>query len=50
VAPPRAVSAFRYYGSAIQDGLGISHMLGLTAAGLLLAAGGAVLFERRDVL
>ena len=48
--PLRAVSAFRYYGSAIQDGLDISHMLGLTLAGVLAAAAGALLFERRDVL
>jgi ABC-2 type transport system permease protein len=48
--PLRAVSAFRYYGSAIQDGLDVSHMLGLTLAGIALAATGAVLFDRRDVL
>ena len=47
--PLRAVSAFRYYGSAIQDGVDVSHMVALTAAGVLLAAVGAVLFERRDV-
>jgi ABC-2 type transport system permease protein len=46
----RALSAFRYYGSAIQDGLDLTHVVGLTAAGTLLAAAGAVLFERRDVL
>lgn len=46
----RAVSAFRYYGSAVQDGLDLSHVLLLTGAGLATAAVGAVLFERRDVL
>ena len=47
--PLRAVSAFRYYGSAIQDRLNAGHMLGLTLAGLLLAAVGAELFARRDL-
>lgn len=50
IRPLRTVSAFRYYGSAIQDGIDISHVLLLTAGGLLAAAVGAVLFERRDLL
>lgn len=45
----RYVSAFRYYGSAIVNGLDAAHVVGLTAAGLLLALLGAELFERRDV-
>ena len=49
VEPLRAISAFRYYGSAIQDGFDFSHAAGLTVAGLLLAALGAHLFDRRDV-
>ncbi|QEC46925.1 hypothetical protein FSW04_04520 [Baekduia soli] len=48
--PVRAVSAFRYYGSAVQDGLDVSHAVALTAVGVALAAAGAVLFDRRDVL
>ena len=48
--PLRAVSAFRYYGSAVQDGLNGWHMVGLTAVAVVLAAAGAVLFDRRDVL
>jgi ABC-2 type transport system permease protein len=49
MAPLRALSAFRYYGSAVQDGINIAHTLGLTLTGIVLAALGAVLFERRDV-
>jgi ABC-2 type transport system permease protein len=48
--PLRAVSAFKYYGSAIQDGIDPLAFAGLTLAGVLLAAAGALLFERRDVL
>jgi ABC-2 type transport system permease protein len=47
--PLRVVSAFRWYGSAIQDGVDWSHAAGLTLAGVVLAAAGAVLLERRDV-
>ena len=49
VEPLRVLSAFHYYGSAIQDGLDASHMIGLTIVALGLAAAGALLFERRDV-
>lgn len=48
--PLRAISAFRYYGSAVQDGLDVTHVLGLTLVGVVLTAIGAVLFDRRDVL
>jgi ABC-2 type transport system permease protein len=48
--PLRAISAFRYYGSAINEGLDLTHVLGLTLAAALLAAAGTVLFERRDIL
>ena len=48
--PLRTVSAFRYYGSAVQDGLDVSHMLLLTGVGVAMAVAGALLFERRDVL
>jgi ABC-2 type transport system permease protein len=50
IEPLRVVSAFRYYGSAIQSGLDVSHMLGLCAVAATLVAVGAVLFDRRDVL
>ncbi len=50
IEPLRAVSAFRYYGSAVQDGLDISHMLALTLIAIATTAVGAALFERRDVL
>jgi ABC-2 type transport system permease protein len=43
------LSAFHYYGSAIENGIDPAAFVGLTAAGLLLAAAGAALFERRDV-
>ena len=42
-------SAFHYYGSAIEDGLDPAACAILIGAGLLLAAIGCVLFERRDV-
>jgi beta-exotoxin I transport system permease protein len=50
IEPLRAASAFRYYGSAIQNGIDISHVLALTVVAFALAAIGAVRFERRDVL
>ncbi|HEV7808599.1 MAG TPA: ABC transporter permease subunit [Solirubrobacteraceae bacterium] len=50
VEPLRALSPFRYYGSAIQHGLDASHVVGLTFVAVALAAAGAQLFERRDVL
>jgi ABC-2 type transport system permease protein len=43
------LSAFHYYGSAIEDGLEPASFAILVAAGALLAAAGCVLFERRDV-
>jgi ABC-2 type transport system permease protein len=43
------LSAFHYYGSAIEDGLDLGSCAILVAAGVLLAAAGCVLFERRDV-
>ena len=48
--PLRALSAFNYYGSAVQDGIDPLAFAGMTLVGLLLAAAGALLFERRDVL
>ncbi|MEI6447149.1 MAG: hypothetical protein WCO96_04615 [Actinomycetes bacterium] len=48
--PFRVLSAFRWYGSAVQDGFDWGHAMTLTAAGLLLAVVGAELFRRRDVL
>jgi ABC-2 type transport system permease protein len=48
--PLRTVSAFKYYGSAIQDGIDPLAFVGVTAVGLVLALFGALAFERRDVL
>ena len=48
--PLRWVSAFKYYGSALLDGLDPLAFAGLTLAGVVFAAVGALLFERRDVL
>lgn len=50
IEPLRYASAFRYYGSAIQDGIDPLAFAGLTLAGIVLAAAGAILLERRDVL
>ena len=50
VEPFRAISAFRYYGSAIQNGFDTSHAAGLTLVAVILTAVGALLFDRRDVL
>lgn len=48
--PLRYISAFKYYGSAIQNGIDPWAFIGMTAVGVLLAVLGAVAFERRDVL
>jgi hypothetical protein len=45
----RYVSAFRYYGSPILDGIDTVSFIGLASAGLLLALLGALLLERRDI-
>ena len=50
IAPLRWASAFRYYGSAIQDGIDPLAFAGVTVVGVALTAVGALLFERRDVL
>ena len=50
LAPIRWVSAFRYYGAPMRDGIDPASFIGLTAAGVLLLVFGALLFERRDVL
>lgn len=49
IEPLRWISAFRYYGSAVQDGIDPLAFVGLTVAGALLAALGAALFRRRDI-
>jgi putative exporter of polyketide antibiotics len=43
------LSAFHYYGTAIEDGFAPGHAALLVGAGAALAAAGALLFERRDV-
>jgi ABC-2 type transport system permease protein len=45
----RSLSAFRYYGEPLLDGLSVGRSAGLVLAGALLAALGALQFERRDV-
>jgi len=47
--PVRWVSAFRYYGSAVRDGIDPLTFAGVTVAGALLAVAGAWLLERRDI-
>jgi ABC-2 type transport system permease protein len=47
--PLRWISAFRYYGAPLRDGIDVASFAGLTVAGILLAVAGAVLFDRRDV-
>ena len=47
--PLRYVSVFKYYGSAIQDGIDPLTFAGVTLAGMALAVIGAWAFERRDV-
>ncbi len=45
----RYASAFRYYGNAIEDGIDPLAFVGMTLVAVLLAALGALLFERRDL-
>ena len=45
----RYASVFRYYGRAIEDGIDPLSFLGVTAVAVVLAAIGALLFERRDL-
>lgn len=45
----RYASVFRYYGSAVEDGIDPVSFTGIVAVALALAALGAALFERRDL-
>jgi ABC-2 type transport system permease protein len=49
IEPLRSASAFKYYGSAVRDGIDPLAFAGLTLAGAVLAIAGALLFDRRDV-
>ena len=49
IEPLRSVSAFMYYGSAVRDGIDPLAFAGLALAGAVLAAAGALRFDRRDV-
>jgi hypothetical protein len=49
IAPLRRVSASRYSGSAVRDGIDPLAFAGLALAGALFAVAGAFLLERRDV-
>ena len=50
LAPLRWASAFRYYGAPMRDGIDVGGFLLTIAVGVVLAALGAMFFERRDVL
>ncbi len=45
----RYLSVFKYYGTAIEDGIDPVAFVGVTVAAVVLAALGAWLFERRDL-
>jgi ABC-2 type transport system permease protein len=45
----RYASVFRYYGTAVENGIDTLSFLGVTAAAVALAAIGSLLFERRDL-
>ena len=49
LAPIRWISAFKYYGSPMRDGIDPPSFIGLIIAGAVLVAVGALLFERRDI-
>lgn len=49
VSELRWLSAFRYYGAPLTEGLNVAGLIALVAAGTLLAAAGAALHERRDI-
>jgi ABC-2 type transport system permease protein len=48
--PIRWVSAFRYYGAPMRDGIDPLSFVGLAAVGVVLLITGALLLERRDLL
>jgi beta-exotoxin I transport system permease protein len=45
----RYASVFRYYGSAVEDGIDPVSFIGVTLAAVAFAAAGTILFERRDL-
>jgi ABC-2 type transport system permease protein len=49
LSPLRWMSAFRYYGAPLQDGLDVAGFALLVVAGGLLAVAGAACYERRDI-
>jgi ABC-2 type transport system permease protein len=49
IEPLRFASAFKYYGSAVHDGIDPLAFTGLALVGAGLATAGAFLFDRRDV-
>lgn len=50
LAPIRWISAFRYYGAPLRDGIDPAAFIGLAAVGVLVMIAGALLLERRDIL
>src|SRR5690606_35552735 len=49
LADPRWVSAFRYYGSALMDGMDWGNVAILLAVSVILLGAAIALFERRDI-
>jgi ABC-2 type transport system permease protein len=49
VSDLRWLSAFRYYGTPLTEGLDAGGLIALVATATLLAAAGAALHERRDI-
>ena len=49
VSELRWLSAFRYYGLPLTEGLDVAGLVALVVAGAALAAAGAVLHARRDI-
>jgi ABC-2 type transport system permease protein len=45
----RYISVFKYYGNAIEDGIDPLAFAGVVVVAALLAALGALLFDRRDI-
>src|SRR5262249_1839324 len=45
----RYASVFRYYGSAVEDGIVAASFIGVVAVALVVAALGTAPFERRDL-
>ena len=49
IEPLRVLSAFNYYGSAIENGIDWLHAFGLTALAVVFMVLATVAFDRRDL-